>query len=258
MRQALRPVLRQAASSSAMALLLVAGPIAPGFDTHYGALKSAVAATGSVGGATGSGAASGGTGAAGAGAAGGAGGAGTAAADGGAGAAGAGAAGGAGKGAGTIGAGGTGLGNAGGGGATVGSGGGTISGTGSGSSAGTGSAATGSGGATAARPSSGGTSAASGPSGGSAVGATAITTTSGVIGLAEANLVGRAFLASPAATRVAEGRSTQSMVAVVSLYNDAAGHPCRVVEQTVMINGSPVRARGNVCQQVNGQWALSP
>ncbi|SRR5229473_3568482 len=129
---------------------------------------------------------------------------------------------------------------------------------GSGSSAGTGSAATGSGGATAARPSSGGTSAASGPSGGSAVGATAITTTSGVIGLAEANLVGRAFLASPAATRVAEGRSTQSMVAVVSLYNDAAGHPCRVVEQTVMINGSPVRARGNVCQQVNGQWALSP
>src|SRR5258708_28872179 len=36
MRQALRPVLRQAASSSAVALLLVAGPIAPSFDTHYG------------------------------------------------------------------------------------------------------------------------------------------------------------------------------------------------------------------------------
>jgi surface antigen len=71
-------------------------------------------------------------------------------------------------------------------------------------------------------------------------------------------MVGRAFLASPAATRVAEGRSTQSMVAVVSLYNDSAGRPCRTVEQTVMINGSPVRARGNVCQQVNGQWAVSP
>jgi len=83
-------------------------------------------------------------------------------------------------------------------------------------------------------------------------------TSGGAFGLAEAALVGRAFLASPAATRVAEGRSTKSMVAVVSLYNDSAGHPCRVVEQTVMINGSPVRARGNVCQQGNGQWALSP
>jgi surface antigen len=48
------------------------------------------------------------------------------------------------------------------------------------------------------------------------------------------------------------------MVAVVSLYNDSAGRPCRVVEQTVMINGSPVRARGSVCQAVNGQWALTP
>jgi surface antigen len=71
-------------------------------------------------------------------------------------------------------------------------------------------------------------------------------------------MVGRAFLASPAATRVAEGRSSNSMVAVVSLYNDSAGRPCRVVEQTVMINGSPVRARGSVCQAVNGQWALTP
>jgi len=80
----------------------------------------------------------------------------------------------------------------------------------------------------------------------------------GSFGLAEAELVGRAFLASPAATRVAAGRSTDSMVAVVSLYNDASGRPCRVVEQTVMINGSPVRARGNMCREGDGKWALSP
>jgi surface antigen len=80
----------------------------------------------------------------------------------------------------------------------------------------------------------------------------------GALGLAEAELVGRAFLASPAATHVAAGRSTNSMLAVVSLYNDSAGRPCRVIEQTVMINGSAVRARGNMCRLEDGQWALSP
>jgi len=80
----------------------------------------------------------------------------------------------------------------------------------------------------------------------------------GAFGLAEAELVGRAFLASPVATRVAAGRSTSSMVAVVALYNDSTGRPCRVVEQTVMINGNPVRARGNMCRTEGGDWALSP
>src|SRR6266851_1889296 len=44
----------------------------------------------------------------------------------------------------------------------------------------------------------------------------------------------------PASPRAAAPRAWWPLV---SLYNDAAGHPCRVVEQTVMINGSPVRAR---------------
>ena len=83
-------------------------------------------------------------------------------------------------------------------------------------------------------------------------------TSSGVIGLAEADLIGRAFLASPAAIRVAEGHSTRSLVDVVSLYNDAAGRPCRVVEQTVMISGQTARARGDICQMPGGQWALIP
>jgi surface antigen len=80
----------------------------------------------------------------------------------------------------------------------------------------------------------------------------------GAFGLAEAELVGRAFLASPAATHVAAGHSTNSMLAVVALYNDSAGRPCRVIEQTVMINGSPVRARGDMCRGGDGAWALSP
>ena len=68
----------------------------------------------------------------------------------------------------------------------------------------------------------------------------------------------RAFLVSPVATRVAEGRSTTSNLAVVSSFNDAAGHPCRIVEQTVMINGQRVQARGTVCEGAPGQWALVP
>jgi surface antigen len=93
---------------------------------------------------------------------------------------------------------------------------------------------------------------------GAGAGAAGMAAAGGAFGLAEAEMVGRAFLASPAATRVAAGRSTDSMLAVVSLYNDAAGRPCRVVEQTVMINATPVRARGNMCREDDGRWALSP
>ena len=73
----------------------------------------------------------------------------------------------------------------------------------------------------------------------------------------EALSVSRAFLASPAATRVAAGRNVQNTVVVKAVYKDKAGHPCRVVEQTVMIDGQNVRANGKVCQTA-GQWALAP
>jgi len=73
----------------------------------------------------------------------------------------------------------------------------------------------------------------------------------------EALSVGRAFLASPAATRVAAGRSTHNSVVVKEVYKDAAGRPCRVVEQTVVIDGQQVRANGKVCR-AGGQWALAP
>ncbi|HKW54742.1 MAG TPA: hypothetical protein VJO12_13705, partial [Stellaceae bacterium] len=62
MRQALRPVRRQTVSTSAIALLLIAGPIVPGFDRHGGLIKSAMAASGGGGGGATSGGGKGGTG----------------------------------------------------------------------------------------------------------------------------------------------------------------------------------------------------
>ncbi len=78
------------------------------------------------------------------------------------------------------------------------------------------------------------------------------------ISMVEADLVGRAFLASPVATHVAMGSSTMNTVTIKSRYTDSSGRSCRVVEQTVIIDGQAVRARGNVCQLRSGQWALVP
>ena len=71
MPQALCPVLRQTVSTSAIALLLVAGPILPGVDELVGAIQSAMAAPAGGGGATTSGGTKAGTGAAGTGTSGG-------------------------------------------------------------------------------------------------------------------------------------------------------------------------------------------
>jgi surface antigen len=80
----------------------------------------------------------------------------------------------------------------------------------------------------------------------------------GVGNMTEAASVGRAFLASPAATRVAAGSNMRNTVLVKALYKDKAGRPCRVVEQTVLISGQTVRARGNICRGRGGEWALVP
>jgi surface antigen len=80
----------------------------------------------------------------------------------------------------------------------------------------------------------------------------------GVGNMTEAASVGRAFLASPAATRVAAGSNVRNTVLVKALYKDKAGRPCRVVEQTVLISGQTVRARGNICRERGGEWALVP
>jgi surface antigen len=74
----------------------------------------------------------------------------------------------------------------------------------------------------------------------------------------EALSVGRAFLASPTATRVAAGSNVRNTVVVKAVYKDKKGRSCRVVEQTVMIDGQSVRADGKVCRKAGGQWALAP
>jgi len=106
--------------------------------------------------------------------------------------------------------------------------------------------------------SGGTTGAAGGGTGSSGAGAATIVAAAGLGNMAEAELVGRAFLASPVATRVAAGRSAGNTVVIKALYTDAAGRPCRVVEQSVMIDGATVRASGNICRMPGGQWALVP
>lgn len=68
----------------------------------------------------------------------------------------------------------------------------------------------------------------------------------------------RAFLASTAATPVAPGLDDRPAIAVVAAYTDAYGHPCRTVQETVLIDGRRVQARGDLCRQANGAWVLAP
>jgi surface antigen len=68
----------------------------------------------------------------------------------------------------------------------------------------------------------------------------------------------RAFLNSPAATRVASEGAGAATIKVMSGYRNASGSPCRVIEQTVRVNGQPVRAVGTVCRRPQGVWALVP
>lgn len=229
------PRLRRAISTAAVALLLLALTVAPRIDPPYGALTSAAAKGGGGGGGGGGGAAAvaGGGGGKGGGAAGAAGGGGGAAA---------------------ASAGGSAAGH----GAGHGDDGGAIGAAAAGP-AGAGAAGVGAGG-----PGPGAGAASSGAAGGASsagaagLGAATIVTAAGVSNMTEAQFVGRTFLASPAATRVAAGSGTKNTVLIKALYKDNAGRPCRVVEQTVLISGQTVRARGDICRMPSGQWALVP
>jgi hypothetical protein len=68
----------------------------------------------------------------------------------------------------------------------------------------------------------------------------------------------RAFLDSPAATRIAAGRAANSNLAVVSGFSSPSGRPCRIIEQTVQLGDDTVRALGKMCELPNGQWGLMP
>jgi surface antigen len=118
--------------------------------------------------------------------------------------------------------------------------------------------AAGIGGAMGAGAAGGSTGAASGGSGPAGAGAATIVAAAGVGDMVDAELAGRSFLASPVATRVAAGRGARNTAIVKALYTDAAGRPCRLVEQSVTIDGQTVRARGTICRMPDGQWALVP
>jgi surface antigen len=45
-------------------------------------------------------------------------------------------------------------------------------------------------------------------------------------------------------------------VIVRSTFRNAAGRPCRVIEEIVTIEGKKVRASGTVCRQRDGRWVL--
>ena len=47
-------------------------------------------------------------------------------------------------------------------------------------------------------------------------------------------------------------------VRIIRGFSNNLGQPCRVVEQTVVINGQRARATGTVCQQPDGYWAMAP
>jgi hypothetical protein len=61
-----------------------------------------------------------------------------------------------------------------------------------------------------------------------------------------------AFLRSPRAIHPAR----KPKVIVRSTFVNAIGQPCRVVEETVAIDGEEVRASGTVCQRANRRWAV--
>jgi hypothetical protein len=44
---------------------------------------------------------------------------------------------------------------------------------------------------------------------------------------------------------------------VVRRFRDASGQPCRVVNQTVLIDGERTQATGTVCRESDGHWTIA-
>ena len=65
-----------------------------------------------------------------------------------------------------------------------------------------------------------------------------------------------AFLRSPRAMHSSVAPERQKL-RVIRSFSNAHGQPCRVVEQTVFIDGRQTLATGTMCRQADGRWALS-
>jgi hypothetical protein len=44
---------------------------------------------------------------------------------------------------------------------------------------------------------------------------------------------------------------------IVRRFRDASGQPCRIVNETVLIDGEKTQATGTVCEQSDGHWAIA-
>jgi surface antigen len=64
-------------------------------------------------------------------------------------------------------------------------------------------------------------------------------------------------LRSPRAVHTAVVQDEPQQVRIIRGFSNKDGQPCRVVEQTIVINGQRVRATGTVCQQSDGQWTIA-
>jgi hypothetical protein len=62
--------------------------------------------------------------------------------------------------------------------------------------------------------------------------------------------------ASRAATHNVAPRNQESR-RVVRRFRDASGQSCRIVNETVLIDGEKTRATGTVCQEADGRWTIA-
>jgi hypothetical protein len=58
---------------------------------------------------------------------------------------------------------------------------------------------------------------------------------------------------SPQAAKLAHRQGPR----VVRSFRDASGQPCRVVNETVLIDGEKTLATGTVCKQSDGHWSIA-
>ena len=58
-------------------------------------------------------------------------------------------------------------------------------------------------------------------------------------------------------TAMHNGAKNQESSRVVRRFRDASGQPCRVVNETVLIDGEKTQATGTVCQESDGNWTIA-
>lgn len=58
-------------------------------------------------------------------------------------------------------------------------------------------------------------------------------------------------------TAMHKGPKNQESLRIVQRFRDASGQPCRIVNETVLIDGERTQATGTVCQGSDGHWTIA-